>query len=485
MGSDFSQPVPVTSGQYVCMVIRAPCYFRVVGAPQEVIDAVIRVAKDTGGQGVGGKSKLGCYQLKLPGRPFMLMAGKDTSTLGKLFAARVLEEMHLLGYDFVCSSDLSRLNDHSSWFFAKSQREAERSRLRVVCVAPGSTDKIILVKGDEVIKGIVREAIEESWTKGIQSQSDLDNKHGLIHEFKMRGRPFFQTGEQSAMCRRMLLTIIGQMGARRWRLLAATSLKGGTDTLFFIEDSNYHVTPRELAMISLNRNDRLRLINFDESAKAVVRAAITKRYQEKNPQERDYHEAYEFTLKGWPFHCSGEDAVASRRLVCQVLQDLSAAGWYCMNTIDVSRRLTDKSVFLFRRSQPLPEAKFACVALTSRNHLRVIDFPPPVRDALVEALARGYMPGVSRKEAKEELCHKVGLSGPAWVRQTGYSLHARVGLMSILDEAAKHGWYLKASADVSAKYVHQENGPDYPLDVHSWFFCHFDSEAEQLKGWGV
>merc|ERR1712018_415258 len=24
--------------------------------------------------------------------------------------------------------------------------------------------------------------------------------------------------------------------------------------------------------------------------------------------------------------------------------------------------------------------------------------------------------------------------------------------------------------DASAKYVHQDNGPDYPIDVHAWFF---------------
>ena len=29
---------------------------------------------------------------------------------------------------------------------------------------------------------------------------------------------------------------------------------------------------------------------------------------------------------------------------------------------------------------------------------------------------------------------------------------------------------LYTSADVSSKYVHRKNAPDYPLDVHSWFF---------------
>ncbi len=45
MGADYSHPVPPSAGPYVCMVIRAPCRFRVVGGTQEVNDAVLRVAR--------------------------------------------------------------------------------------------------------------------------------------------------------------------------------------------------------------------------------------------------------------------------------------------------------------------------------------------------------------------------------------------------------------------------------------------------------
>ena len=36
------------------------------------------------------------------------------------------------------------------------------------------------------------------------------------------------------------------------------------------------------------------------------------------------------------------------------------------------------------------------------------------------------------------------------------------------------GYAIIASADTSAKYVHQQNGPDYPMDVHSWFIIRSD-----------
>ena len=46
----------------------------------------------------------------------------------------------------------------------------------------------------------------------------------------------------------------------------------------------------------------------------------------------------------------------------------------------------------------------------------------------------------------------------------------RSALLCTLKQANSLGWKLVASADVSAMYVRQDNGPDYPVDVHSWYF---------------
>ena len=50
----------------------------------------------------------------------------------------------------------------------------------------------------------------------------------------------------------------------KWRLLAVTNLKGGTDSLFFIYDDDHAGGagrgPEDLAMLSLNRSDRIRLV---------------------------------------------------------------------------------------------------------------------------------------------------------------------------------------------------------------------------------
>lgn len=51
-------------------------------------------------------------------------------------------------------------------------------------------------------------------------------------------------------------------------------------------------------------------------------------------------------------------------------------------------------------------------------------------------------------------------------------IHGRHLICQLIHALAGHNWKPVTSADVSAKYVHQENGPDYPIDVDSIFFTH-------------
>ena len=100
---------------------------------------------------VAGEDKHGSVQFRLPGSPFTVQSGKESATIGKVFAirsvrfvdvqcgahessyssevwndfvtrdihfvCRIFEEMNHLGYDLITSSDLSRAFDQSTWFF--------------------------------------------------------------------------------------------------------------------------------------------------------------------------------------------------------------------------------------------------------------------------------------------------------------------------------------------------------------------------------
>lgn len=470
MGGSYSEPVPSNedSGGFFCIVLRSYDKARLLHAPPDVQDAVTRIARDLWrDETVCGEDKHGSLQLRLPGSPFTLNAGKESSTIGKIFAIRVFEEMNQLGYEIVASSDLSRAYDQSTWFFRKSQPE-RRPRFPVLCVSPGGADKLAVVRGCDYVVTAVRDSVKESWPYGIQNEKSEDVSMEKVYEFKLRGNPWQGEGGESTACRKLILQIIGNLGKLKWRLLTSTNLKGATDALFFIYDENHCIGPEDLAILSLNRSDRLRLINFEYGIRDVVRSTILRFFQTKEPEERIYHGAIEFKLKGYPFSCCGSEAVASRQFICRLLEALRDKGWTIYTTVDLSRKVTDKSVFIFRQVESA-KLKFACVALSDVDTVRFLNFPQQVARRLREIVDKSYMPKISDEHSEDASCYEITLHGYPWSQESSYNLHARSMLLVLLREAFHYGWEINSSADVSAKFVHTENGPDYPMDVHSWF----------------
>ena len=50
-------------------------------------------------------------------------------------------------------------------------------------------------------------------------------------------------------------------------------------------------------------------------------------------------------------------------------------------------------MLLFRRCAPTT-ARFSCIALTSMNHIRLVDFPPEDMETMQVYLTKNYMPGL-------------------------------------------------------------------------------------------
>jgi len=128
-------------------------------------------------------------------------------------------------------------------------------------------------------------------------------------------------------------------------------VQGGTDTMFFIQSDWVDNYRPQLAMISLNRVNRLRLINFELEMNQIVENVITTFYQETPPLMRDYHRSTEFILAGAPFCTSGHQSIRTRLLICGLLEALSSQGWQVKSTLDISRKMTDKSIFVVEKHE--------------------------------------------------------------------------------------------------------------------------------------
>ena len=430
MGNDFSEPVKMdpTLG-YVGIGLRINRSVYLYHAPTEVIEAAKRIIKEL----YLRTNEPISYELKFEesyGVPseevtnqkcFRLMESKLAATTGKLFTIMMLEEMYKLGYDPVVSSDLSQQWDNATWFFVKAA--SERPSKKVVCLAPGKSDTLVLVRACNRFEEIVRTSIIEAWPQGIQKEKTLESCEETILQIKLNGNPWcgFEGEEEGVQCRQMLIQIIGQLGFNNFKLLFGTNIKGGTDSYFFIHDENYCIDPSRLSMISLNRKDRLMLINCRDMARPV-KEAITRSGHEIKSEEETFG-SWEFQIEGKPWVTYGEDAIKSRNMISRISEKMLEHGWALTTAIDISRSVREKSVLLYTKSEN-HSTKFACIALCTRNVLSLLDFSPSDTQALRTVIEREYIPGLKEEQTLSGAGNML-LKGKPWTGQYLFFLHAR------------------------------------------------------------
>ena len=262
---------------------------------------------------------------------------------------------------------------------------------------------MILLNHNSAHIALIKDAIAKTWRPGIQSQKTVQSCGQYLEEIKLNGNPWYSSGEESTGARLLLGVIIQDMRILGWKLHGAVNIKGGTDSLFFIQSTPQ---PTSGGVISFNRQDRLRLIGFTDlsTVKDSVHQCIVNNYQRKEPSIQNYYGAYEFKLQGYPFHCSGSSAILTRRLVSKLLQKLQSIGWTPITGIDVSRKDHDKSVIAFVKTNPMVMT-YACIALSDIDKIRLIDFPVYERERLAETIKATYGYGnIQRELPRDEEC---------------------------------------------------------------------------------
>ena len=294
-----------------------------------------------------------------------------------------------------------------------------------------------------------------------------------VHEIKMNGYPW-SASVDNVDNNRIVNMIVGNLSKINLRLVGGINIKGGIDTLFFIEDPGSHA---KFSSISLCDKNWLRLVDCREVS-VRIRQAITKsgfRIQDEYFLRKQHTMMH---LNGSPWHCSGADAVQSRQLVVQISEKMLQQGWVLTDAIDFSQPypfyeihdIHEKSMLLFRKCVPTT-ASFSCICLTSRGNLRLINFSPGDKKVLRSCILKNYLPGASvlKTSGAEGNSLKFNLTGNPWSSH-GAGLHARSLLVHLFAAAINLGFQIVASADVSSKYFEDEVGKVYtnrPMDVHS------------------
>ncbi len=329
-----------------------------------------------------------------------------------------------------------------------------------------------MINCPDVVVQSIKNAVVAVWKPGIKAEYSGTGDMDDLYEFKMRGNPWSsESSDETIMARKLIIEIMGQLATLNWKFLVGVNIRGGCgNTMYFMNDERHALTASDFALLAPGRWDRLRLFGFDRPTIEAIRQTILRFHQTKDPDDRQGGGVVEFKLKGYPFSCSSDESVSTRILICRMLEAMRDKGWEVLGGLDLGQKKAfEKSVLLMVRCESA-RLKFACIAPADLDRLYLLNFPHQVCKMLKQAVAKHYLPGVANEETRDAAAvHEIVLQGPPWSQNSSYNLHARSMLLMVLKELSTYGWKVVASADLTAKFVHQENGMDYPVDGHSIF----------------
>lgn len=481
MGGNQSNLPPRPLGfEYMCIAVRETDKFRVILATDREISIIRQVIQESWPKGIQQETfKMnGVHEFKLKGNPFCVATSSSDAIISRKMAGNVLHRLYHDGWKLQMSSDLTQTTDLTTWIF-KKDAAAICPSLPFLIVGLSSFDSLMVLNGPMDLHHLFKDVMEKSWPQGIQRWT-YENDVLMI---KLKGNPWYANGEDTVHARVILHTLIGALQVKQWKLYANSNLRSSANTLFFEYDPNivpgmqFSPMPgmqlsQSYFTVSLNSHDLLRLIGAPEGLVSAVRTTLQTFWSRGIQEERAYASSWQFKLRGNPWWASGDEAVDSRFLVLKILEALQAYGWSVAASIDCSRKDSDKSSLIFQTSQPT-QSHFFCISLHETDKLRLINAPEDVTKICQDVIQSQYLLGIQRVQIYGKSLEFKFVGNPWSCGIDGHDgIHGRSMLLYIFSALASRFWRPVMSADVSAKYIHQKNGPDYPLDVDSIFFTY-------------
>merc|ERR1719350_1939536 len=109
--------------------------------------------------------------------------------------------------------------------------------------------------------------------------------------------------------------IVQNLSKINLRLVGGINIKGGTDSLFFIEDPGSNA---QFSSISLCQKNRLRLVDCKEESQYVRQAIASSGFRINDESEKEHHAM--MRLNGMPWQSSGAEAVKAHQLVARLVR---------------------------------------------------------------------------------------------------------------------------------------------------------------------
>ena len=115
---------------------------------------------------------------------------------------------------------------------------------------------------------------------GLQNREVKEEGSSITTELKLDGTPWYLggwftgAGEEGVSLRQLLMEMIRVMRRYNYAIVANISTKGTTDSIFFQQSKNLYGSPEDMFIMSLNNDDKIRLITAPDYVHGIVRDAI-------------------------------------------------------------------------------------------------------------------------------------------------------------------------------------------------------------------
>ena len=466
---------------YCALLCRAgdPNSLRLINAHPEVIDVVKRCLEKSGLEfAFNEKSQVTCA---FKFSKYLFARGgtyEEDSVLIRMTLANIIEDMSKTNWVVDFSSDIGRHYTNSCLFFYKNPNLTSDEAIgSIFTFSPSSYDKALIID--------VPEGLEEQLMNGIKNTTGV-SKYVLLYsnsgkttsKVVLEDGGWMATGREAILTRQLLLQMIKISQANRYELVTNMDIKGTSDSLMFQYRESPSGISNNFMIISLNGEDKLRLIHdpstdelYQRFLEATIEEVIKEFWHLGLKSSKVKEGCHQFKLEGYPWWANGEDAVESRFLIANLIAKMKSIGWEVHGTLDVSRKLQDKSVFIFRQCDPENQF-YAVLSFHEEDKIR-FQTNSSTSEQLMSCIDK-ILNSAERIKTKQEYGRAT-----QW-KVIGYPFHGFNGkqqrlmihlLTKILTFFKAEGWKVVASADVSAKYIKTDDNT-YPLDNHTWFFLH-------------
>lgn len=320
----------------------------------------------------------------------------------------------------------------------------------VVGLSKGTYQKIVTILGTDRDRSLVREAICQHWSLGIESES---TKFEQAHSFRFNGSPFAKgitaTPQFSTSGRRMMAQIFQNLNNSGWELKITSELSRETDltTLYFYR--NPETVPRAiqtpLMCVALKSTDKLLLVNMPDTIKTLVKDIIVSGWKRGIQEEQIVENGHEIQLYGNPWKNFGEETILGRFLLTKIFSALAQQHWHFHATVNMQGK--GDSIFFRYDPEEMPQStQHFMISFHDGDKLRLVNAPQQLNSVVQNAIASTWQKGI-QKEKEQFGSWEFKMSGyPWWGRGKDYVV-SRYIVCKILEDLQGQGWSIAASID--------------------------------------